>query len=87
MEKQGLKKTNKKKTIFKINIFLFLISLFRNVNAYYVALYDYDAADERDLSFSKGDRLFVINEKDGWYFGKNNSGKEGIFPSNFVEKQ
>ena len=34
----------------------------------FVALYDYEARTEEDLSFMKGDKLIVINSSDGdWW--------------------
>jgi len=49
------------------------------------ALYDYEAEDETELTIKEGEILHVISETDGWYFGTNAQGKEGNFPSNFVE--
>jgi len=51
----------------------------------YQALYDYEAEDETELTIKEGEILHVISETDGWYFGSNAKGKEGNFPSNFVE--
>jgi len=55
------------------------------INARYIALYDYDAEDDTEMTIHEGDVLFVISETDGWYFGTNADGKQGNFPSNFVE--
>jgi len=49
------------------------------------ALYDYEAEDDTELTIKEGEILHVISETDGWYFGTNSQGKEGNFPSNFVE--
>jgi len=49
------------------------------------ALYDYEAEDETELTIKEGEILHVLSETDGWYFGTNAQGKEGNFPSNFVE--
>jgi len=57
------------------------------VNANYVALYDYDAEDETELTIHEGEVLFVISETDGWYYGNNQAGAKGNFPSNFVQAQ
>ena len=50
------------------------------------ALYDYDAAQEGDLSFREGDVITLIDTSDpsGWWVGELN-GVQGTFPSNFVE--
>ncbi len=51
------------------------------------ALYRYQAADERDLSFERDDRV-AIHEymNDDWWMGRNErTGAEGIFPKNYVQ--
>jgi len=55
------------------------------INKDFQALYDYEAEDETELTIKEGEILHVISETDGWYFGTNAQGKEGNFPSNFVE--
>ena len=50
-----------------------------------VASYDYDAADENELSFREGDVIELISQApDGWWYGSL-SGKQGLFPSNYVK--
>lgn len=52
-----------------------------------IALYDFQAVESGDLSFSKGDVITVMQKSessDDWWTGKVN-GQEGIFPANFVE--
>jgi lipid-binding SYLF domain-containing protein len=52
-----------------------------------IALYDFNAVEAGDLSFSKGDVIIVTKKSDStddWWTGKVGS-KEGIFPANFVE--
>jgi hypothetical protein len=51
------------------------------------ALYKYTAADERDLSFDRDDRILIHEYmNDDWWMGKNQrTGAEGIFPKNYVE--
>ncbi|KAH9888653.1 SH3 domain-containing protein [Xylariomycetidae sp. FL2044] len=56
------------------------------------ALYRYQAADDRDLSFERDDRIAVYEYmNDDWWMGRNQrTGAEGIFPKNYVrleEKQ
>jgi uncharacterized protein YgiM (DUF1202 family) len=55
------------------------------INKDFQALYDYEAEDETELTIKEGEILHVISETDGWYFGTSAQGKEGNFPSNFVE--
>lgn len=53
----------------------------------YVALYDYEARTDEDLSFKKGDFLHVENEKcnfDWWMATSRASGKTGYIPNNYV---
>ncbi|KAI0125166.1 SH3 domain-containing protein [Xylariales sp. AK1849] len=51
------------------------------------ALYKYNAADDRDLSFEREDRILVHEYMNNdWWMGKNQrTGAEGIFPKNYVE--
>lgn len=52
----------------------------------YVALYDYDARTNEDLSFKKGEKMEIINNKDGgWWKAKSLvSGRSGYVPSNYI---
>ncbi|KAI8363113.1 hypothetical protein B0O80DRAFT_432756 [Mortierella sp. GBAus27b] len=53
-----------------------------------LALYDYDAQQEGDLSFRKDDRIELIErtaDVNGWWTGKLN-GRQGIFPGNYVQE-
>ena len=52
----------------------------------YVALYDYKARTTEDLSFKKGERMEIINNKDGgWWEAKSlTSGVSGYVPSNYI---
>lgn len=51
------------------------------------ALYDYEAAEEGELSFVEGELITEIEfVSEEWWQGKNESkGLEGVFPSNYVE--
>ncbi|OWA53190.1 putative Drebrin-like protein [Hypsibius exemplaris] len=50
------------------------------------ALYDYQAADEDEISFDPGDVIKQIDKIDaGWYRGMAVNGKYGLFPANYVE--
>lgn len=50
-----------------------------------MALYDFAGNSEGDLSFQQGDQILVIQHIDsGWSCGRLN-GREGIFPTAFVE--
>ncbi|XP_072170519.1 tyrosine-protein kinase yes-like [Diadema setosum] len=52
----------------------------------YVALYDYEARSADDLSFSKGEKLEIINNTDGdWWLAQSTvSGNQGYVPSNYI---
>lgn len=54
----------------------------------FVALYDYDARTDEDLSFRKGEHLEIINDTQGdWWFARSRTTKkEGYIPSNYVAK-
>lgn len=52
-----------------------------------IALYDYTAQAEGDLTFKAGDKIDVItrtDEENDWWTGKLN-GVQGVFPGNYVE--
>uniref|UniRef100_H2ZN82 non-specific protein-tyrosine kinase n=1 Tax=Ciona savignyi TaxID=51511 RepID=H2ZN82_CIOSA len=54
----------------------------------YIALYDYDARTNDDLSFRKGDKMLIINcdEGDWWRARLLQDNKEGYVPSNYIAK-
>ena len=50
-----------------------------------VAVYDYQADKEDELTFMEGQIIFVIKKNDdGWYEGVMD-GMRGLFPGNYVE--
>ncbi|TNY23430.1 SH3 domain-containing protein [Rhodotorula diobovata] len=53
-----------------------------------VAVYDYAADEEGELSFTEGQRITHVDKVDeGWWSGRNaETGAEGLFPSNYVEE-
>lgn len=58
-----------------------------SVKPLYIALYDYDARTEDDLSFQKGEILEVDPEdfsNDWWRAKSRETGKSGFIPSNYV---
>jgi len=54
----------------------------------FVALYDYDARTDEDLSFRKGEHLEILNDTQGdWWLARSKGSKqEGYIPSNYVAK-
>lgn len=49
------------------------------------ALYDYESRMEGDLSFSQGDLMELISDKDGsWWLARHAEGMEGYVPHNYV---
>ncbi|KAI9927326.1 hypothetical protein ASPWEDRAFT_122156 [Aspergillus wentii DTO 134E9] len=50
-----------------------------------MALYDYEAAEDNELSFPEGAEILNIEfPDDDWWFGEY-SGKKGLFPANYVQ--
>ncbi len=49
-------------------------------------LYDYEAADEGELTVTVGQLLTVTNVYEGWYDGVDADGNTGMFPDNYVER-
>jgi hypothetical protein len=52
-----------------------------------VGLFDFNATAEGDLGFKSGQVVLVLDKvgKGDWWRGRGMDGKEGIFPSNYVE--
>ena len=50
-----------------------------------VGKYDYTGDDDDNLSFEKGDRLYVNDDEGDWWFAEaKDSGKVGFIPKNYV---
>ena len=54
----------------------------------FIALYDYDARTDEDLSFRKGDILEILNDMQGdwWYVRSRSTKQEGYVPSNYIAR-
>jgi len=51
-----------------------------------MTIYAYEATEENELTFGEGEMIYLLEKDDsGWWKGRNKSGVEGVFPSNFVE--
>ena len=49
------------------------------------ALFDFQGAEDDELTFAAGDEIEITGDLAEWYMGKNAAGETGIFPENFVE--
>ena len=54
----------------------------------FVGKYDYDSQTDDDLSFKKGDHIYIIStdDEDRWFAQSVATGKQGYIPSNYVAK-
>ena len=54
----------------------------------FVGVYDFDSRRDDELSFKKGDLLYLVSTDEGdWRFAQSmTTGKEGYIPSNRVAK-
>ncbi|KAF2068598.1 hypothetical protein CYY_010076 [Polysphondylium violaceum] len=48
-------------------------------------LYDYQSECEGELEIKEGELLVIEYEDEGWFFGSNDKGASGRFPSNYVQ--
>lgn len=73
---------DKKILAFVVHIYLF----FKGV--VYVAMYDYDAQDDDEVSFLENDRIINSEQVDeGWIVGTvQRTGHRGMIPANYIER-
>ncbi|VDM12805.1 unnamed protein product [Wuchereria bancrofti] len=55
----------------------------------FVALFDYDARTDEDLSFKKDELLYILNDMQGdwWYAKSKTTNLSGYIPSNYVARE
>ncbi|XP_076467765.1 tyrosine-protein kinase TXK-like [Babylonia areolata] len=54
----------------------------------YVAVYDFEPAEEGDLQLCKGEEFEILDyKKENWWLAKNKNGKQGYIPSNYVKNK
>ena len=59
----------------------------RSEDQIYKGKYEYAAMQDDELSFKKGELLYVINDEGDWWLAENmDSSKEGLIPKNYVAK-
>lgn len=51
----------------------------------YTAKFNYQAVDGEELTIRKGEVLMVVDDKGTWWKVRNQSGKTGLVPSNYIE--
>jgi len=53
----------------------------------YTAMYDYESTDGGDLSLKMNEAIVILEKHaDGWWKGRNEVGKVGVFPGSYVKK-
>lgn len=53
-----------------------------------MALFNYTACEDEELSFKEGDVLQVdVKPNKGWSYAIHSNGRKGYIPMNFVERQ
>ncbi|KAJ8456921.1 hypothetical protein ONZ51_g11835 [Trametes cubensis] len=59
-----------------------------DLGSWAIALYDYDAGEDNEISFKEGDRITHIEAaSEDWWQGTDPHGNVGLFPANYVELQ
>ncbi|KAI1787017.1 SH3 domain-containing protein [Ganoderma leucocontextum] len=59
-----------------------------DLGSWAIALYDYDAGEDNEISFKEGERVTQIEAvSEDWWQGTNQLGNVGLFPANYVELQ
>lgn len=55
----------------------------------FIALFDYDARTDEDLSFKKDELLYILNDMQGdwWYAKSKMTNLSGYIPSNYVARE
>ena len=51
-----------------------------------IALYDYTAQDDEELTIEKNQKLTVLNSDGPWWLVTNDRGKQGLVPCNYVKE-
>ncbi|KAL8604046.1 hypothetical protein ACOMHN_024871 [Nucella lapillus] len=60
----------------------------KNDRQIYIAIYDYEPVEEGDLELCRGDQYEILDSsREHWWYAKNNQGKKGFIPSNYVKKK
>eukprot|EP01120_Amphizonella_sp_Union-15-10_P011395 TRINITY_DN4816_c0_g1_i1.p1 TRINITY_DN4816_c0_g1~~TRINITY_DN4816_c0_g1_i1.p1 ORF type:complete len:499 (-),score=124.05 TRINITY_DN4816_c0_g1_i1:75-1571(-) len=52
-----------------------------------VALFDFVAENDDELSIKEGEELIIESEAEGWFTGTNKNGETGLFPANYVDEK
>lgn len=77
----------KKYVLSLIHLICLQLIFFSRFQRVFRALYDYEAQDTDEVSFTEGDLIFEVDSIDaGWMTGRvERTGQTGMLPANYVE--
>ncbi|CAG8594001.1 5509_t:CDS:10 [Ambispora gerdemannii] len=83
---EGVSEDGSKKGLFPANYVELIANPHQSAGQTAIALYDYEATEENEISFAEGALITYIQfDSDDWWTGTNPEGINGLFPANYVQ--